>query len=86
MRHYHRRSNVETTFAMIKRKLGERIRAKNDRGMLNELLCCCICHNVSVLIQEMHELGIDVDFEEAKRIYKEKKYKEPKQMLIGDWS
>jgi hypothetical protein len=28
--------------------------------MVNEVLCKLICHNICVLIQETHELGIDV--------------------------
>lgn len=62
MRHYHRRSNVETTFSMIKAKFGGHVRSKTDVAMVNECLCKIICHNICVLIQEMHELEIDVDF------------------------
>jgi hypothetical protein len=31
--------------------------------MVNEVLCKLICHNICVLIQESHELGIEVDFQ-----------------------
>ena len=62
MQHYHKRSNVETTFSMIKAKFGSSVRSKTDTAMMNECLCKVICHNICVLIQEMHELGIDVDF------------------------
>ena len=34
-RHYHKRSNVETTFMMIKAKFGERTRAKTDTAQVN---------------------------------------------------
>ncbi len=61
-RHYHKRSNVESTFSMIKAKFGGNVRSKTDAAMINECLCKVICHNVCVLIQEMHELGIDVNF------------------------
>lgn len=60
--HYHKRSNVETTFSMIKAKFGGNVRSKTDTAMVNECLCKIICHNICVLIQEMHELGIDVNF------------------------
>ena len=30
--------------------------------MVNEVLCKIICHNICVLIQEAHELGIDTTF------------------------
>ena len=56
--HYHRRSNVETTFSMVKSKFGDAVRAKSDTGQVNEILLKFLCHNVCVLIQEMHELGI----------------------------
>lgn len=62
MQHYHKRSNVETTFSMIKAKFGSSVRSKTDTAMMNECLCKIICHNVCVLIQEMHELGIDIEF------------------------
>jgi hypothetical protein len=31
--------------------------------MVNEVLCKLICHNICVLIQETHELGVEVDFQ-----------------------
>jgi hypothetical protein len=62
MRCYHRRSNVETTFSMIKRKFGERLRSKTPTAQANEVLCKILCHNICVLIQSMYELGVDVDF------------------------
>lgn len=58
--HYHKRSNVETTFSMIKAKFGDHVRSKTDVAMINEVLCKIICHNVCCLIQEAHELGIDI--------------------------
>jgi len=30
--------------------------------MVNEVLCKIICHKICVLIQETHELGIEVEF------------------------
>ena len=59
--HYHRRSNVETTFSMVKGKFGDAVRAKSDTGQVNEILLKFLCHNICVLIQEMHELGITPD-------------------------
>ncbi len=59
MQHYHKRSNVETTFSMVKRKFGDSVRSKNDAAMENEVLCKLLCHNLCVLIQEQHELGIE---------------------------
>jgi hypothetical protein len=59
---YHRRSNVESTFSMIKAKFGDGVRSKTDTAMKNECLCKFLCHNLCVVIQEMHELGIDPTF------------------------
>jgi transposase len=55
MQHYHKRSNVETTFFMLKAKFGDYLRSKNPTALENELLCKIICHNICVLIQEMHQ-------------------------------
>ena len=60
--HYHRRSNVESTFSMIKAKFRDHVRSKTDIAMRNEILCKVLCHNICVLIQEMFELGIDPAF------------------------
>lgn len=60
--HYHKRSNVETTFSMIKAKFGERLRSKTTVAQTNEVLCKVLCHNLCCLIQSMYELGVDVDF------------------------
>ena len=59
--HYHRRSNVETAFSMIKRKFGDSLRSKGDTAMVNESLCKILCHNIVVVIHEMNELGIKPD-------------------------
>jgi len=64
--HYHKRLNVETTFGAIKKKFGDTLKAKNHTAQVNELLCKVIAYNITVLIQEMHELGIKPDFVEAK--------------------
>jgi transposase len=58
MQHYHKRSNVETTFSMIKGKFGERLRSKSETGQINEVLCKILCHNVCCLISSIYELGI----------------------------
>ena len=60
--HYHKRSNVESTFAMIKAKFRDHVRSKTDVAMKNEVLCKILCHNIVVLIHEMYELGIEPAF------------------------
>ncbi|MCX6778127.1 MAG: transposase [Candidatus Micrarchaeota archaeon] len=63
MEHYHKRSNVETTFYMIKMKFGDKLKSKNPKAQENELLCKIIAHNIVVLIHEIYELGVEVKFE-----------------------
>lgn len=65
LQHYHKRSNVESTFSMMKRKFGDSLRSKTDVAMTNETLCKVLCHNLVVLIHEMYELGIDPVFWKA---------------------
>jgi len=60
--HYHKRSNVETTFSMIKAKFGGRIRSKSPTGIVNEALAKVLCHNLCVVIQSIHELGLTPTF------------------------
>lgn len=61
--HYHKRSNVETAFSMIKTKFVDAVRSKSDIEQLNEVLCKELCHNPCVIIQAIHELGIEPIFE-----------------------
>ena len=60
--HYHKRSNVETTMAMIKTKFGGSVKSKSGTAQVNEVLCKVLCHNICVLIQSFYELGIEADF------------------------
>jgi transposase len=62
LQHYHKRSNVESTFSMMKRKFGDGLRSKTDVAMVNETLCKILCHNLVVLIHEICELGIEPVF------------------------
>jgi transposase len=59
---YHVRSNVESTFSMVKAKFGDSVRSKTDVAMRNEVLCKFLCHNIVVVHQAMIELGIDGEF------------------------
>jgi len=56
---YHQRSNVESTFSMVKAKFGDGLRSKNEIAMKNEVLAKFACHNICCLIQAMYELQID---------------------------
>jgi hypothetical protein len=62
MEHYHKRSNIETAYSMIKEKFGSALRSKSDTGQINEVLCKALRDNVCVLAQATHELGIAPTF------------------------
>ena len=51
LQHYHKRSNAESTFSMIKAKFGASVRAKTPIAQVNEVLCKVLCHNICCLIQ-----------------------------------
>lgn len=59
---YHQRSNVETSFSMIKAKFGGTLRNKTRTAQINEALCKILAHNICVLIQSMFELGVKPEF------------------------
>jgi len=63
--HYHKRSNVESTFAMMKAKFGDSVRSKTDTAMKNEVLCKVLCHNICCLISAMYELGLKPVFDKV---------------------
>ena len=48
---------------MVKGKFGDAALTKSDEGQVNEILLKFLCHNICVLMQEMHELGITLDLE-----------------------
>ena len=47
---------------MIKGKFGSQLRSKSDTGQINEALCKVLAHNICVLVQATHELGIESVF------------------------
>jgi transposase len=62
MEHYHKRSNSETVFHMVKTKFRDNLRSKNKTAQTNELLLKILCHNICCVIQETNELGIKGEF------------------------
>jgi transposase/predicted nucleic acid-binding Zn finger protein len=62
MASYHKRSNVETTFHMIKSKFGDGLRSRTKIAQTNEALCKVLCHNICCLIQSMYELNLKPKF------------------------
>jgi len=62
MMHYHKRSNAESVFSMIKRKFGDNLYSRSNVGQANEILCLALVHNICVLIQEYHKNLIKLNF------------------------
>ncbi len=62
LKRYHQRSNVESTFSMVKAKFRDHVRSRTDVSMANEVYCKLLAHNICVLIQSQCELGIEPVF------------------------
>jgi transposase len=62
LKHYHLRSNAESTFSMVKAKFRDHVRSRTDVAMKNEVLCKFLCHNICVVHQSHIELGIEPVF------------------------
>jgi transposase len=67
LKRYHSRSNIESTFSMVKAKFRDHVRSKTDIAMKNEVLCKFLAHNICVVHQSMIELGIDATFWEKEQ-------------------
>jgi transposase len=59
---YHQRSNVESTFSMMRRRFGGALRSKGRVAQSKAALCNILCHNVFCISQSMHELRIAPTF------------------------
>jgi transposase len=59
LKYYHKRSNVESTFSAVKRLFGDAVRNRTPTAMLNEVLAKLVCFNLTCVIHEWYELGID---------------------------
>ena len=46
---------------MLKRKFGSNLRSRSETGQINEILAKCLCHNLCVLVQELFEIGIELE-------------------------
>ena len=62
LEHYHKRSNVESAFSMVKAKFGPSVRSKTPVAQINEALAKILCHNICVLVHSIFELGIAPEF------------------------
>ena len=68
LQHYHKRSNAESVFNMIKRKMGTHLYSRTYNAQVNELLCKCLAHNICVLISEIFENQVFLDFEDQEKL------------------
>ena len=59
---YQKRSSAETTVAMIKQKVGARVRPKSATAQVSEVLCKVVAHYICVLVQSIYELGLEPVF------------------------
>ena len=66
LKKYHQRSNIESTFEMVKAKFDDSVRSKSDVAMINEVYCKFLAHNLCVVHQSTIELGIAGEFWEEK--------------------
>ncbi|MCK4365402.1 MAG: transposase [Thermoplasmatales archaeon] len=82
LEHYHKRSNVESTFSAIKKKFGESVKSKNRIAQKNELLCKIIAYNITVLIHEMIQLNGTSEFLSFDGLQKEETLKESKKYKL----
>ena len=62
LKHYHKRSNVESTISAVKRKFGDAVRSKTPAAMVNEVLAKLVCNNLTCVILSQCELGIEAEF------------------------
>ena len=59
---YHKRSNVESTFHMIKQKFNGFLMTRTYTANTNEILCKVIAHNICCLISAYFELKLKTTF------------------------
>jgi hypothetical protein len=62
LKHYHRRSNVESAMLMIQSKFGGAVRSKLLTAQVNEVLAKVLCHNLACIVHAITEFGIEASF------------------------
>jgi hypothetical protein len=62
LRHYHRRSNVESAIGAIKARFGGGVRSKLPTAQMNEVLAKVLLHNLTCIVKAIEQHGIDVSF------------------------
>ena len=66
--HYHQRSQVESTFSMVKAKYGPSVRGKKPTSQANNVLCKLLANNLYVLIRSIFALGLEPEFEKMRAL------------------
>ena len=61
MSHYHKRSNIESCFSMIKRRFGNNLLCKKEISQDNEILSKVLAHNLCILVQEIFLRSIKIN-------------------------
>jgi len=56
--HYHRRSNVETVFSMLKARFGASVASRLPTARANEVLAMCVAHNLCCLVKAIFTAGL----------------------------
>lgn len=69
LNHYHKRSNIESCFSMIKRRFGNNVKCKKDTSQDNEILAKVLAHNICVLVQELFLNKIEINFNKCAKTY-----------------
>ena len=62
MKHYHQRSNVESTFSAIKRIFSGPLMNRGEVAQTNEILCQVLAYNLTILNTAMHVRGVIPSF------------------------
>ena len=76
MKRYHLRSNVETTFSMVKMRLGEFLKCKKFEAQRNELMMKFICHNICCLVTQKFIHKIEINFKTCEESFVNKPLKD----------
>jgi transposase len=60
--HYHRRSNVETVFSILKARFGASVASRLPIARANEVLAMCVAHNLCCLVKAIFTAGLAPTF------------------------
>ncbi len=47
---------------MVKTKFGDDLKSNKQTAQINELLCKVLANNITIVIQEINELGVKAEF------------------------